>query len=135
MDAPLIHSDEASPLYSITMFYNIVVSILSMGLVPNMFSIMCSVSTRGGVWKNVMNAYSFHCAERTAIQLTARLGDTGSTVSIQSLFSFYGAEDYCTHVDDSRPQLGRVGIRNVLFAEGLRSRGRGYRVADEVVWG
>ena len=31
MDAPLIHSHEASPLYNIAMFYNIVVSIPNMG--------------------------------------------------------------------------------------------------------
>ena len=53
MDAPLIHSHEPSPL-----FYNMVVSIPSMGLVSH------------GVPKNVkgceritMNVYSFHHAE------------------------------------------------------------------------
>jgi hypothetical protein len=67
MDEPMIHSHEASPSYNISMFCNIAVSILSVGFVPNVFSIMCRVST----------------VRRTAVlQRRARLGDSGRTVSI-----------------------------------------------------
>ena len=37
----MIHSTEASSSYNISMFCNIAVSILSVGFVANVFSIMC----------------------------------------------------------------------------------------------
>ena len=94
MDASLIHSHEKSPLYNIAMFYSIVVSIISMGFIPNMFPIICSVCPHGGVRKNDMNVYNFHSAGDYCTAESEK-GDTGVTVSVGSVFSFYGVEDYC----------------------------------------
>ena len=91
------------------MFYNIVVSILNMAFVcpkcvpKNVFSLH-TLRSAEEYYERVQFTKSEDCCTaesetrrqwQHSFYRRARLGDSGSTVSIKSVFSFYGVEDYC----------------------------------------